>query len=152
MPDATFTDRTRRVLERARTEAAARGEASVGTEHLLFALAQDPSDRLTLLLSRLEVDVPRLREAVARRLAAPSQSRPLPPDIPYSRDAQALLERAAGSARDLGDHHLGPEHLFLGALSSASGAIVEVLAELRLGPTRARQAAEAINFGARGAE
>ena len=82
MSDATFTERTRRVLERARADAATRGEASVGTEHLLFALAQDPSDRLTLLLSRLEVEAPRLQEAVEKRLAVPTQARPRSSEIP----------------------------------------------------------------------
>jgi ATP-dependent Clp protease ATP-binding subunit ClpC len=146
--DSAFTDRTRGILEQARSEAARRAERSIGTEYLLLAVAQKPSERLSLLFTRLAVDAMRLREAVEKRLPPPTPPALFHSDLPYSRDAMKVLERATERARELGDRHIGPEHLFLGIVSNARGITVDVLAELRVSPTRAREAAEAMAFGA----
>lgn len=71
-PDGTpvvFSPRAKRVVDLAASEARSHGDAEADSAHLLVGLLQLPDDRAAALLSSAGADLPRARDAAARRRA-----------------------------------------------------------------------------------
>ena len=75
--DARLTEQGRAVIDGAHTAAAGLGHAYVGTEHMLLALAHDPSG--AALLSELGVDQREVEAAIARHHRTTPSPEPSPP-------------------------------------------------------------------------
>lgn len=142
-----FTERARRVLDRAQAEAARVGQAHVDTEHLLLALTREADHTAARLLERLGISLTQLRERLDA--GAPRETaflggqniRLLPP-------AQRVMAKAFEEAQLLGQRCLGTEHLLLGLLGEPTGNAGMVLREL--GITRERILAELRSVSSRG--
>ncbi|MBP7274928.1 MAG: ATP-dependent chaperone ClpB [Kiritimatiellae bacterium] len=125
MEQNNFSLKSAEALERAVALAVERGHAEVDVEHLMLALLE-PADGLARnLVERSGADEAKLKEGLTHRLgnrarvhggAQPQMSREL-------RDA---MERAQSVAREMKDEVLSVEHLMLGILDSARGALADV--------------------------
>jgi|BarGraNGADG00312_1021997.scaffolds.fasta_scaffold53417_2 ATP-dependent Clp protease ATP-binding subunit ClpA len=136
-----FPRSSRRVLQRARDEAAVLGSPKLEAEHLLLALTrdEDPVVRQVLATARLEHDA--LRQALEAQdeaaLASIGVSRTafaLPPNRPLTRtpgwstsSKQALI-RAKTVAAARHDGHIEPPHLLLAVLRAEAGTVPRALA------------------------
>ena len=143
-----FTPEARRSLELASGLANERGEAAIGPEHLLVALADPATGLGAALLAEAGVD----RQAVAAVLAAPTGgSGPAAP--PLSDGAKLAVEMAKREALNLAHGHVGSGHLLLGLLRMGEGAAAAFLAGHGVGlePMRVavRQRSEGPRLGGR---
>jgi ATP-dependent Clp protease ATP-binding subunit ClpA len=93
------------------------------------------SDADTAALAELGIDVERIVENVERvhgeNALAGESRRSRRSHVPFSGEASRLLERALREALDIGDRHIGDEHLLL-ALLAVPGAAADLLAKHRL--------------------
>jgi hypothetical protein len=106
----------------ARTEAAARGDALVGTEHLLLGLLQEGEGCAADALRASGVVLQDLRAALDS-IAPAELSATKPSQLSLTRRAARAFEVAAGLARSTGTDHVSDEHLLRALLRSvASGA------------------------------
>ena len=136
-----FPQASRRVLERARDEAAVLGSPNLEAEHLLLALTrdEDPVVRQVLAAARLEHDA--LRQAleaqdeaalasvgVSRAAFALPPSRPLTRMPGWSTSSKQALIRAKTIAVARRDRHIAPAHLLLGVLHAEAGTVPRALA------------------------
>src|SRR3954469_24744378 len=107
----------------ARTEASARGDALVGTEHLLLALLQQGEGRAASALREAGAQLRMLRAAAD--VHAPADVCWVPPSrIGMTARAAAALDRAALLAQQEGDQRMCDQHI-LGAIlaNPMSGAV-----------------------------
>jgi ATP-dependent Clp protease ATP-binding subunit ClpC len=119
-----FGDDARRVVVLAQEEARLLGHDSIGTEHLLLALAKadrrlvfDTFRFFELTYDSLRASVEELRSGGA----VPSRH------IPFTRRAKKVLELSLREALALGDSSIRAEHILLGVLTEGTGVAVRVL-------------------------
>ena len=103
-----FTDRARRVMEIAESQARASGEHEIGTQHLLIALANENSN--------VAVNVLRLLGFDQSKICAEVERQGLNCDSNEDSSDVSLLEvvgSAMEEARTLNHNYVGTEHLLL---------------------------------------
>jgi len=127
-----FTDRARRVIVLAQQESRLLGHGYIGTEHLLLGLLADGGGTAAQALESLGVTLDAAREQV-REMVGEGQ-RQQQGHIPFTPRAKRVLELSLREALNLGDDHIGTEHLLLGLLAEADGVGAQVVA--RLGASR----------------
>ena len=120
-----LTIKSAEALEAARAEARRRGNPVVNDAHLLAALLEQEEGVVAPLVSKVGVDVARLKGEVARELDRfPRQSGGDEPT--FARELTAALERAEREAVKLGDAFVSTEHLLL-ALADTKGTTAREL-------------------------
>jgi len=127
-----FTDRVRRVLQRAREEAARLGHDFVDNEHILLGLLGEEQGQAMAVLRRHNVDPAVLRKRVEGELRPGRPGTAAGSDFPYTSRAKKSLEHAMGAARELSHSYVGTEHLLLGLLREEKGVPARLLADAGL--------------------
>ena len=128
-----FTDRARRVVVLAQEEARLLSHNYIGTEHLLLGLLHtDHGGIAARALESLGVTLDAARDQVREIIGEGQQSQQ--GHIPFTPRAKKVLELSLREALNLGDDHIGTEHLLLGLLAEADGVGAQVVA--RLGASR----------------
>jgi hypothetical protein len=121
------------VLVLARTEASARGDALVGTEHLLMALLQQGEGRAATALRVAGAQLRLLRAAAD--VHAPIGVCWVPPSrIGMTSRASAALDRAALLAQQEGDQRLCDHHILRAILANPMSGAVAVLRATGVSP------------------
>ncbi len=105
-----FTADARGAMVRAQKVAVLFGGSSVGTEHVLFALANGDDALGALLAGALD------RDAIRQQLGAASGAPGA--ELQFSDGAKRTVALAFANARRLGNNFIGPAHLALGALEA----------------------------------
>ena len=155
-----FTERVRKVLQRAREEAQALNHDYVGTEHILLGLCEG-GGVAEHALRNLDVDPAAVRENVLK-VVTPGQadgsnaSVSTPSgileaiadtlgvgrtkyDLPYTNRAKRTLELAMTEARELRHAYVGTEHLLLGLMREERGIAAQVLTSMGMTTTGLRE-------------
>jgi Clp amino terminal domain, pathogenicity island component len=121
------------VLVLARTEAAARGDALVGTEHLLLALLQQGEGRSARALRDAGASLRVLRAAAD--VFAPTDICSVPPSqIGMTARASAALDRAALLAQQDGDQRMGDAQILQAVLENPMSGAVTLLRATGVSP------------------
>jgi ATP-dependent Clp protease ATP-binding subunit ClpC len=121
-----FTDRARMVMRLASEEAQRFNHGYIGTEHVLLGLIEEGSGTAVQILTRLHIDLRRVRAEVELTLQgeAALRSRTKTPQTPR---AKKVIEYAMEEARGLNQNYVGTEHVLLGLLREQNGVAAEVL-------------------------
>lgn len=142
-----FTSTARRAVLLAHSEAVRSRAQLIGTEHLLLGLLRLAEGAALEALVRANVDIEGLIADLQSQLV-PGFSPEPSPELSFTPDAQQVLALAYNEARQIGDSHVGTEHILLGLLRLGKGPAFQLLrrygAELRT----LRRLAEEINNGA----
>lgn len=121
-----FIERMRKVLARAREQAAELHHEYVGTEHLLLGMIAEGEGVGMAVFQNLGVDREDLRQLIIS-MAPTGLEDVTGPDLPYTSPAKKVLEFAMAEARDLNHSYVGTEHLLLGLLAEKKGIAAQVL-------------------------
>jgi hypothetical protein len=132
-----FSDRARRVMVLAQEESRMLGHDYIGTEHLLLGLLHEGEGLAARALESLGITEgaarERVEEMVGHGQATPSGS------IPFTPQANKVLQLALREAVQLGHAYIGTEHLLLGLIRGDEGPAQQVLTALGAEPSRVRQ-------------
>jgi ATP-dependent Clp protease ATP-binding subunit ClpC len=132
-----FTDRARRVVVLAQTEARDLGHNYIGTEHILLALIDEGQGVAAKALEAMGIDQDAARQRVVEltgRGQGASEGH-----IPFTPQAKKLLELALREALQLGHHYIGTEHILLALIRESDGVGAQVLVGLGADLDRTRQ-------------
>jgi ATP-dependent Clp protease ATP-binding subunit ClpC len=133
-----FTDQARRVIVLAREEARGLDHDSIGTEHLLLALAgRDVSTEK--MLASAGVTLSSARTKVAELVGKGDEESPT--HIPFTGRAKKVLDLSQREALRLGHNYAGAEHLLLALLDTGDDAATKVVEGLGADPARLREEA-----------
>ncbi|MHB8997338.1 MAG: ATP-dependent Clp protease ATP-binding subunit [Armatimonadota bacterium] len=121
-----FTSRARRAVLLAHDDAARMGAQLISTEHLLLGLMRLNEGTASEILERLGIDLDRLRTDLRRHMdsSGPAEATG---DVSFTPEAQRVLTRAYQEAKQLGDYHIGTEHILIGLLREGRGAAFRLL-------------------------
>jgi excisionase family DNA binding protein len=120
-----LTDEARAVIDAAGDEARALNHDHVGTEHVLAALARDPSGAAAQLLAGLGIDIAAVADAARTIVDA---GPPLTASaLTFTPRIKQMLSLAVEESRTMGDAQVGSEHLLLAILAAGEGMAHTVL-------------------------
>jgi ribosomal protein S18 acetylase RimI-like enzyme len=124
-----FTDRARHAVVLAQEEARLLNHNYIGTEHLLLGLLHEGEGVAARALRAIHIQLEDARRDVREIIGEGSGSST--GHIPFTPRAKKVLELSLREAMQLGDRHIGTEHLLLGLIREGDGVATQVL--LRLG-------------------
>lgn len=134
-----FTERVRKLLERARHVSARRHNDYVAPEHLTLSLLDELDGVAKAILDHLAIDRSHVR-AFIDEVAPPGTADVTVDDpLPYTTRAKKALELSMQEAKERGHTYVGTEHLLLGVLRDAKskGAMSLTAAGLTVDAARA---------------
>ncbi|MGL6095231.1 MAG: Clp protease N-terminal domain-containing protein [Fimbriiglobus sp.] len=121
-----FTDRARKVMRLAETEAQRLGHREVGPEHVLLGLIAEGGGVAAVVFGALGVDTGKVRAELEKK--APKKGKgPVPDPVPLAPPAEAVIALSAEEAKTLMHPQVGTEHLLLGLLRHDAGVAAGVL-------------------------
>jgi ribosomal protein S18 acetylase RimI-like enzyme len=123
-----FTHPARKVVVLAQEEARVLNHNHIGTEHLLLGLIAENEGVGAQALEALDIAFPSIRLQV-EEIVGRGQT-PVTGHIPFTPRAKKVLELSLLEARELGDQHIGTEHLLLGLVREGEGVASQVLKRL----------------------
>jgi hypothetical protein len=119
-----YTERARRVISFARFEASQFGSPYIETEHLLLGLLREDPNVATLLPETRSLS--EIRGEIEKHID-PRERISTSVEIPLSAQCKRALYSAAEEANNMGERHVGTEHLLLGLLRIKDGLAAEIL-------------------------
>jgi ATP-dependent Clp protease ATP-binding subunit ClpC len=123
----SYTEKARRTLYFARSEASEFGSPCIESQHLLLGLLRE-SKAFVKLFPKPDVAVDMVRKHIQEH--SPVRERiSLSIDLPISDECQAILLQASGEAERMGHKHIGTEHLLLGILREQGSYVARLLNE-----------------------
>jgi ATP-dependent Clp protease ATP-binding subunit ClpA len=132
-----FTDSARAAIVQAQEEARTLSHNYIGTEHILLSLLADGQCLATRTLESLSVSPEALREQVLGMIGT-GQARPSG-HIPFTPRAKKVLELSLREALQLGDNHIGTEHILLGLIREGDGVAAQAVAVIGVTLAQLRQ-------------
>jgi len=132
-----FTDRARKVMGLARTEAQTFNHQYIGTEHILLGLIEEGSGIAANVLRNLDVGSLVVRHEVEKMLQD-GPTMVTMGQLPFTPRAKRLLELAGGAANEMHHGYIGTEHLLLGVLLEDEGTAAKALKNLGLNSDNVR--------------
>ena len=133
-----FTERVRKVLAQARTEAGMLHHEYVGTEHILLAIAREREGVASAVIENLDVDSAQIVDRVLGIVKSGTPNKPVATDLPYTSRAKKVLELSMSEARAMSHSYVGTEHLLLGVIAESKGIGAQVLLDFGLTIEKAR--------------
>ncbi|RMH03563.1 MAG: ATP-dependent Clp protease ATP-binding subunit [Planctomycetota bacterium] len=124
-----FTERARKVMGFARTEAQTFHHEYIGTEHILLGLIREGQGVAANVLQAMNIDLDRIRQEVVK-IVKPGQAHEPSVQIPFTPRAKKVVELALEEATQLGHNYIGTEHLLLALLREQEGIAAHVLIQL----------------------
>lgn len=120
-----YTEKARRTIFFARYEASQLGQVYIKTEHILLGLLRE-DEALTQRFLRSHAAVASIRREVQAHTAGRERVS-TSTDLPLTDQSKQVLKYAAEEADQLGNKHIGTEHLFLGLLREKTYFAAELL-------------------------
>ena len=118
-----FTERTRKVLARAREESNRLGHEYVGTERILLGLIREGEGVATAVMHAMSIDPHEVTRRVEATVNTGAPRGDGNYDLPYTSRSRKALELAMSEARDQKHGYVGTEHLLLGLPGAPSDSI-----------------------------
>jgi ATP-dependent Clp protease ATP-binding subunit ClpA len=132
-----FTDQARRAVVLAEEEARTLDHNWIGTEHLLLGLIREGDSVAARALESLGISLQPVRqqveEMIGRGQQVPSEQ------IPFTPRSKKVLELSLRESLQLGQDHVGTEHILLGLIREGDGVAAQVLVRLGADLNRVRQ-------------
>jgi len=129
-----FTDRARKVMQCASSEAKRFNYEYLGTEHILLGLLKEGSGTAANVLTNLDLSLRKVRSEVEKMVHVGSDSGFISARLQPSSRAKKAMEYAVEESFNLGHHYVGTEHLLLGLLRVEDGVAAQALMNLGLVP------------------
>ena len=145
----TFTERAKKSMVLAQSEAKLLSHNYIGTEHLLLGLVAEGEGIAAQVLSKMGVELKKVRSSVEFIIGR--GDRMVIKDISLTPRAKKVIELAIDEARLLNHAYIGTEHLLLGLIREGEGIAVGVLESLGVDMEGARaQILEIVSKGPQG--
>ena len=141
-----YTQKSLEAVQSARELAVANGHQQLEQVHLLLALLSQEGGLTAQLLRKMDITVESLEAAAKAELRKiPSVKASREADRFYiSADLDATLQKAEEEAKTMRDEFVSVEHLFLGLLETAQGAVKSLFSTYRITKEAALKALQSI--------
>lgn len=133
-----FTQRARRVLSTAQTEAERLNQSLIFPEHMLLGLVLDNGGVAYHVLHDLGIDSNQMK-IIVDRLSVSRNEDTQAGKLRLSPSTERTLKQAVSEAQKLGHRYIGTEHILLSLVREEKGIVSEVLKKLGISPKQVRR-------------
>ena len=148
-----FTERAQEAAARAYEIMQRYRHTQLDTEHILFALLEQPEGVILQILERLEVDKEaiktRLDDALKASPRMPMYASASPMQVYITPRVKRLLDTANDEAQKLKDDYVSTEHIFLAIASEHDGPSARILTDFQVTRARILEVLPAVRGGQR---
>ena len=130
-----FTTRAEKALELAQDLAMELGHNYIGTEHILYGLAEEGTGVASKVLNNEEVSSENIKEEITDVVGV---ARPIrdPETMGFTPRSKRVIENAFMDARGIGSNQIGTEHILIGILKEGDSVATRILIDLGADPQR----------------
>ncbi len=128
-----FTARAEKALELAQELAVELGHDYIGSEHILYGLAEEGTGIASKVLENQNIHGELIRQEIIDILG---EEEPIndPESIGFTPRNKKVIENAFIEARRIGSEHIGTEHILIGILREGDSVAARILLELNANP------------------
>lgn len=122
-----FTSRAEKALELANDIALEFGHNYIGTEHILYGLAQEGTGIASKVLENQNVTPDRIMQEIEELIGREEREEGIEPEtIGFTPRTKKVIENAFREARKLGSEYIGTEHLLVGIMREGDSVAVRL--------------------------
>ncbi|WP_207646848.1 ATP-dependent Clp protease ATP-binding subunit [Tepidibacter formicigenes] len=122
-----FTERAKKTLDFAATEASSMGHNLVGSEHILLGLLANENSIAGKVLNKLGVSSKVVKDKIIQIQGSSNQGIQV---LGFSPRTKRIFELSVVEAKRLGHNYVGTEHILLGLIREGEGIGARILLEL----------------------
>ena len=130
-----FTARAEKALELAQDLAMELGHNYIGTEHLLYGLAEEGTGVASQVLINQNVDTENIKKEIIEIVGAGNPIND-PEEVGFTPRSKRVIESAFIDARSMGSEYIGTEHILLGILKEGDSVAARILLDLSSDPQK----------------
>lgn len=135
--DIDFTEKARKAIAIAETEARSLGSNVVGTEHLLIGLCTDAVGIAGMVLQQNDLRTDRIRASILRIVNQSASVRnTFKGEMFYTIACERVIRRSKETAQHYGHNYVGTEHLLVSIFREIDSIAVRILIDLNIEPTQ----------------
>ena len=123
-----FTNKAQNAIQIANDIAIELGHNYVGTEHLLYGLAQEGSGVASKALENQNITPENILEKIEELVGRNNES--ISSAVGFTPRTKRVIENAFREARKLGSDYIGTEHLLIGIMRESDSIAVRIMLEL----------------------
>jgi len=137
--DNKFTDKARKALMVAQSEARKLHQPYVGTEHILLALLKERDGLASQALERLGLHYDEAVESI-KQIVKIDENADTSGHLNFTPRARRVLENSLRESMQMGQSYVSTEHLLLGIVREGDGTAIKVLERAGITPDEVRSA------------
>ena len=130
-----FTAKAEKALELAQDLAMELGHKYIGTEHILYGLAEEGTGVASQVLEEQGVDSENIKKEIIEAIGT-SDEIDDPETIGFTPRSKRVIENAFMDARSVGSEYIGTEHILIGILKEGDSIATRILFELDADPQK----------------
>ena len=131
-----FTNRAEKAIQIANTTAAELGHSYIGTEHLLYGLAQEGSGVASKVLELQNVTPDKILEEIEELIGIIDDDATVIETAGFTPRTKSVIENAFKEAKKIGSEFIGTEQLLVGIMQEADSVAVRILLDLNVSPQK----------------
>ena len=130
-----FTAKAEKALELAQDLAMELGHKYIGTEHILYGLAEEGTGVASQVLENQGVDSEGVKKEIIDAIGTSDEIED-PESIGFTPRSKRVIENAFMDARSVGSEYIGTEHILIGILKEGDSIATRILFELGADPQK----------------
>ena len=131
-----FTNRAEKAIQIANTTATELGHNYIGTEHLLYGLAQEGSGVASKVLELQDVTPDKVLEEIEELIGIVENDINGIETLGFTPRTKRVIENAFREAKKIGSEFIGTEQLLVGIMQEADSVAVRILLDLNVSPQK----------------
>ena len=129
-----FTNRAQKALEIANEIAIELGHSYIGTEHLLYGLADEGKGVASKVLEGQNVTADKVLEKIEELIGREEDS--ISDTIGFTPRTKRVIENAFREAKKIGSDYIGTENILMGIMREGDSIAVRILLDLEVNPQK----------------
>ena len=130
-----FTAKAEKSLELAQELAMELGHDYIGTEHILYGLAEEETGIAGQVLANQDIIAENIKEEIIEIIGSKNPIED-PESLGFTPRSKRVIENAFMEARALGSDNIGTEHILVGILKEGDSVAARILLDLNAEPQR----------------
>ena len=131
-----FTNRAEKAIQIANTTASELGHSYIGTEHLLYGLAEEGSGVAAKVLELQDVTPEKVLEEIEELVGIVESDIDVVETLGFTPRTKRVIENAFREAKKIGSEFIGTEQLLVGIMQEADSVAVRILLNLNVSPQK----------------
>ena len=131
MDISKFTEKAKDIISNASNITVKNNNAEITDYHIVSALLDNSDDLITMILKKMDVDVPSLKTIIQSKIDEMPKAKGSQ-DLKFAPNVEKTLVEAEIQAQNLGDTYIAVEHIMLGIFEHGSDGLKKLFKNMKV--------------------